>query len=46
MYSAFVVDKKTISYCFDNYEIAVLFKIKVYPDTVFLLSSDIPSALV
>ena len=46
MYSAFVVNKEIISYCFDDHEIAAPFKIKVYSDTAFLLSNDIPLALV
>jgi len=46
MYSAFVVDKEIISYCFDDHEIAAPFKIKVYSDTAFLLSNDIPLTLV
>ena len=45
MYSASVVDRETISYCFDDHEIVVPFKIKVYLDTAFLLSSDILLAL-
>ena len=46
MYLASVVDRETISCYFDDYEIVAPFKIKVYPDTAFLLSSDIPLALV
>jgi len=44
MYSASVVDRETISCCFDDHEIMALFKIKVYLNTAFLLSSDILSA--
>jgi len=40
-----MVDREIISCCFDDYKIAAPFKIKVYPDTAFLLSSDIPLAL-
>jgi len=36
-----VADRKTISCCFDDYKIVVLFRIKMYPNTAFLLLSSI-----
>ena len=43
MYSASIVNRETISYCFNDHEIVAPFKIKVYLDIAFLLSSDILS---